>query len=115
MKQVAISVNTLKKVAEYIRQVSPIVQDHVRIKQAFKDSADDLVDLLVNQGVIESETKQAKAEQLASDPLAAIDTIKKTAESVQPVKLGSTDKQGHTAAKQTSDEVFEARLLGYTA
>ena len=115
MSTMLINTDTLEKVATFVATATPIMEKWAAVERAISGKSEEVVDFLVQQGIIPTEVKDAKVLQFKSSPEAILDTLKETAAMVKPAALGGpveVEKPSRVrGGKSEADLAFERTLL----
>lgn len=115
MATVNIDSGELKKIATYVAETQPLVEKVARQEADIAEKAAHTVETLAKQGLLSPHLKAAKAKEFASNPVAILEALEKTASFARAETIGSPDKDSAKAANtkaSEADNVFESKLMG---
>ena len=108
---ISYDLNKLRKVVEYVGAAQSRLDKAAQLEAAIASRAPEVVDVLVQQGLLSPHLKEAKVRALSNNPAEILDTLEKTAALVAPTSLGEGDGKSAAAKQPTSDQVFIDKLM----
>jgi hypothetical protein len=108
--KVTYDVEKLKKVAAYVGATRPVVEKAAADEAVLQKRVPQVVDAMVEQGLVSPHLKEAKVKALLANPSELLDTIEKMAELIPAPSLGSGSSK--VEEKTDANTVFTNRLMG---
>lgn len=98
----------------FIERAAPVLDKAARVDAAFSDKLPQVVDRMVEMGIIQGSMKQAKLQQFSDDPSSVCDLLLKVASRVaEPTTMGKAAEKVDLSTKPLSaDEQFVQTMLG---
>jgi len=109
---VTFNIDKLRKVVDYVGATQPMVEKQAQQEEALARKAPEVVEMLVQQGLLSPQLKEAKVRALVSNPIEILETLEKTAAMIVPPNMGSGAQKTAQATEQSSDQVFVDRIMG---
>ena len=97
----------IKAAAEYVAGTQPALQKLA----AFEAKVPELVDALIQAGLVEAHMKSAKVKQLIGDPSLACDVTRQALTTVKVASVGVADMESIESNPESADDIFASRML----
>ncbi len=101
------------KVKEYVEQTKPLLEAQVKLAEAIDKELPGVLNVLVANGILSENVKEATGDKIRSNPAEALSLIRKLASEVITDKMGSiTDSKSKGSGKLSANEQFERDIIG---
>lgn len=113
MANVTVDSSLLDRMTKYVAATQPLIEKAAHQEAACTEKAAAAVETLIKQGLLNAHLRDAKVRELSSDPVAALDSLKKTAGLVGTGAMGGpVAPEASKSSASEADLAFEQRLLG---